>query len=244
MKTDNKNKFQNAKVVVVGATGGIGSAFVEKIKQLDTNNIVIEVVRKKTQDHQIEVDMLNEESMAKCAQDIQDQYGAIDIILNTVGLLHSDGAMPERAYKEINQDFLQKTFEANTFIPFMVSKYFVPLLSKENTSLIAFMSARIGSISDNNLGGWYSYRASKAALNMLIKTLSIELTYKNKNAICIGLHPGTVKTNLSDPFSEKIKAYKVFSREESISYLIDQINRIDHTFSGKVIDWKGDIIPY
>ena len=244
MKTDNKNKFQNAKVVVVGATGGIGSAFVEKIKQLDTNNIVIEVVRKKTQDHQIEVDMLNEESMAKCAQDIQDQYGAIDIILNTVGLLHSDGAMPERAYKEINHDFLQKTFEANTFIPFMVSKYFVPLLSKENTSLIAFMSARIGSISDNNLGGWYSYRASNAALNMLIKTLSIELTYKNKNAICIGLHPGTVKTNLSDPFSEKIKAYKVFSREESIDYLIDQINRVDQTFSEKLIDWKGDIIPY
>jgi len=244
MKIDNKNKFQNAKVVLVGATGGIGSAFVEKIKQLDTNNIVIEVVRKKTQDHQIEVDMLNEESMAKCAQDIQDQYGAIDIILNTVGLLHSDGAMPERAYKEINQDFLQKTFEANTFIPFMVSKYFVPLLSKENTSLIAFMSARIGSISDNNLGGWYSYRASKAALNMLIKTLSIELTYKNKNAICIGLHPGTVKTNLSDPFSEKIKAYKVFSREESIDYLVNQINLIDRTFSGKLIDWKGDIIPY
>ena len=106
------------------------------------------------------------------------------------------------------------------------------------------MSARIGSISDNNLGGWYSYRASKAALNMLIKTLSIELSYKNKNAICIGLHPGTVKTNLSDPFSEKIKAYKVFSKEESIDYLIEQINRVDHTFSGKLIDWKGDIIPY
>ena len=128
MKTNTKNKFQNAKVVVVGATGGIGSAFVEKIKQLDANNIVIEVVRKKTQDHQIEVDMLDEESMAKCAHDIQKQYGAINIILNTVGLLHSNGAMPERAYKEINQDFLLKTFEANTFIPFMVSKHFVPLL--------------------------------------------------------------------------------------------------------------------
>jgi NAD(P)-dependent dehydrogenase (short-subunit alcohol dehydrogenase family) len=244
MKTDDKNKFQKAKVLVVGATGGIGSAFVEKIKQLDNNNVVIEVVRKKQHNHQIEVDMLDEQSMTQCAQEIHNQHGSIDIILNTVGLLHSDDVMPERALKEITQDFLQKTFEANTFIPFMVSKYFIPLLSKENTSLIAFMSARIGSISDNNLGGWYSYRASKAALNMLIKTLSIELSYKNKNAICIGLHPGTVKTNLSDPFSEKIKAYKVFSKEESIDYLVNQINRVDQTFSGKLIDWKGDIIPY
>lgn len=244
MNTNTNNKFQNAKVLVVGATGGIGSAFVEKIKQLDKDNIIIEVVRKKKYNHQIEVDMLDEESMTQCALEIHKQHGTIDMILNTVGLLHSDGAMPERAYKEINQDFLLKTFEANTFIPFMVSKHFVPLLSKENTSLIAFMSARIGSISDNNLGGWYSYRASKAALNMLIKTLSIELSYKNKNAICIGLHPGTVKTNLSDPFSEKIRAYKVFSREESIDYLVNQINRVDHTFSGKLIDWQGDIIPY
>ncbi|MAV98818.1 MAG: hypothetical protein CML81_03300 [Rhodobiaceae bacterium] len=244
MNTNTNNKFQNAKVLVVGATGGIGSAFVEKIKQLDKDNIIIEVVRKKKYNHQIEVDMLDEESMTQCALEIHKQHGTIDMILNTVGLLHSDGAMPERAYKEINQDFLQKTFEANTFIPFLVSKHFIPLLSKNKTSLIAFMSARIGSISDNNLGGWYSYRASKSALNMLIKTLSIELSYKNKNAICIGLHPGTVKTNLSDPFSEKIKAYKVFSKEESIDYLVNQINRVDQTFSGKLIDWKGDVIPY
>ena len=244
MNTNTNNKFQNAKVLVVGATGGIGSAFVEKIKQLDKDNIIIEVVRKKKYNHQIEVDMLDEESMTQCALEIHKQHGTIDMILNTVGLLHSDGAMPERAYKEINQDFLQKTFEVNTFIPFLVSKHFIPLLSKNKTSLIAFMSARIGSISDNNLGGWYSYRASKSALNMLIKTLSIELSYKNKNAICIGLHPGTVKTNLSDPFSEKIKAYKVFSKEESIDYLVNQINRVDQTFSGKLIDWKGDVIPY
>ena len=106
------------------------------------------------------------------------------------------------------------------------------------------MSARLGSISDNKLGGWYSYRSSKTALNMLIKTLSIELSYSNKNAICVGLHPGTVDTQLSKPFTQKIKNKKVFTKEEAAEYLIKALNNIDHNDTGNIIDWRGEAVPY
>ena len=106
------------------------------------------------------------------------------------------------------------------------------------------MSARLGSISDNNLGGWYSYRSAKTALNMLIKTLSIELSYSNKNAICVGLHPGTVDTQLSKPFTQRVRNKKVFTRDEAAEYLISILNNIDQTDNGKIIDWQGVRIPY
>ena len=164
--------------------------------------------------------------------------------MNTTGLLHTKNYSPERTFREINLDYLQEVFQVNTYIPFLVSKYFAPILTKESASIIAFMSARLGSISDNKLGGWYSYRSSKTALNMLIKTLSIELSYSNKNAICVGLHPGTVDTQLSKPFTQKIKNKKVFTKEEAAEYLIKALNNIDHNDTGNIIDWRGEAVPY
>tara|TARA_B100000575_G_scaffold290641_1_gene294720 strand:- start:706 stop:1443 length:738 start_codon:yes stop_codon:yes gene_type:complete len=241
---ENKNIFSSATVAIIGASGGIGSTISKQIRTLDRKNTVIEIVRSKSKKSQFEMDMLNEDSVANCANEIRNKFGSIDVVLNTTGLLHTKKHSPERTYKEIDLDYLQEVFQVNTFIPFLISKYFAPLLTKDSASIIAFMSARLGSISDNKLGGWYSYRSSKTALNMLIKSLSIELSYSNKNAICIGLHPGTVDTQLSRPFTQKFKNKRVFTKEEAVEFLISALNSIDHKDTGNIIDWHGKTIPY
>ncbi len=241
---ENKNIFSKAKVAIIGASGGIGSTISKQVRALDRENIIIEIVRQKSKKSQFEMDMLDEHSVAKCAEEIRNKYGSLDIVLNTTGLLHTKNYSPERTFREINLDYLQEVFQVNTYIPFLISKYFAPILTKESASIIAFMSARLGSISDNKLGGWYSYRSSKTALNMLIKPLSIELSYSNKNAICVGLHPGTVDTQLSKPFTQKIKNKKVFTKEEAAEYLIKALNNIDHKDTGNIIDWRGEAVPY
>ena len=241
---ENRNIFSKAKVAVIGASGGIGSTISKKIRALDSENTVIEIVRTKTRTNQFEMDMLNENSVARCAEEIKDKIGNLDIVLNTTGLLHTRNHAPERTYREINFDYLEEIFQVNTFIPFLISKYFTPNLTKDSASIIAFMSARLSSISDNKLGGWYSYRSSKTALNMLIKTLSVELSYSNKNAICVGLHPGTVDTQLSKPFTQKIKNKKIFTKDEAAEFLIEVLNNIDHNDSGSIIDWQGEKVPY
>ena len=241
---DNKNIFSKARVAIIGASGGIGSTLSRQIRALDRDNTIVEIVRNKSKKNQFEMNMLDEHSVAKCAEEIKDKYGSFDVILNTTGLLHTKNHSPERTFREIDLDYLQEVFQVNTYIPFLISKYFVPILTKESASIIAFMSARLGSISDNKLGGWYSYRSSKTALNMLIKTLSIELSYSNKNAICIGLHPGTVDTQLSKPFTQKFKNKKVFTKEEAGGYLIKTLNNINHNDTGNIIDWHGKTIPY
>ena len=241
---ENKNIFSKAKVAIIGASGGIGSTISKQIRALDRENTIIEIVRHKSRKNQFEMDMLDEHSVAKCAEEIRNKYGSLDVVLNTTGLLHTKNYSPERTFREINLDYLQEVFQVNTYIPFLVSKYFAPMLTKESASIIAFMSARLGSISDNKLGGWYSYRSSKTALNMLIKTLSIELSFSNKSAICVGLHPGTVDTQLSKPFTQKIKNKKVFTKEEAAEYLIKALNNIDHNDTGNIIDWRGEAVPH
>ena len=121
---------------------------------------------------------------------------------------------------------------------------FIPLLNKEKKSFMGFLSARVGSISDNRVGGWYSYRASKSALNMIIKSLSIEVARNNPNAIIAGLHPGTVDSNLSSPFQKNVKEGKLFSPDYSISKMADVINELTHQNSGDCFAWDGQKIEF
>jgi NAD(P)-dependent dehydrogenase (short-subunit alcohol dehydrogenase family) len=244
MKKENYQRFKNAKIAIIGANGGIGSAIINKIYNLDVANEVIEIVRTKKHSNQFEMDMLDDNSIFSCAEEIQKKYNNLDIIINATGLLHVGNYKPERTFREINYDYLNEIFKINTFSPFLISKYFSPLLNKNHTSIIAFLSARLGSISDNSLGGWYSYRSSKAALNMLIKTLSLELAYTNKNAICIGIHPGTVDTKLSSPFTEKMRNKKIFTKDEAAGYLMNIINNVDSLQNGYIIDWQEKKIDY
>ena len=144
--------------------------------------------------------------------------------------------------KKIDIDFAKKNFLINAIGPALLIKHFVPLLDNEDKAVFATLSAKVGSISDNGYGGWYSYRASKSALNQFIKTASIETKVKNKKAIIVALHPGTVKSKLSEPF-QKINL-KIQNPEESAKNLIKVINTLDYEQTGKFLNWDGSEIPW
>ena len=150
--------------------------------------------------------------------------------------------MPEKTFKTIEFEFTKKNFLINAIGPALLIKHFAPLLDKEEKSVFASLSAKVGSISDNGYGGWYSYRASKAALNQLIKTASIEMKVKNKKAIIVAFHPGTVKSHLSEPFQKT--NLKIQNPEESAKHLIKIINSIDQSQTGKFFNWDGSEINW
>ena len=150
--------------------------------------------------------------------------------------------MPEKRIEEVSSNQFLETIRINTLIPTLIAKSFYKKLKKDDKSTLAFLSARVGSIADNRSGGWYSYRASKAALNMVIKNLSIELRRYNKESVVIGLHPGTVDSHLSQPFQKNLEDSKIFSADFSVSKLSSVIDSLSVESSGKCIDWEGKVV--
>ena len=148
----------------------------------------------------------------------------------------------EKSIRDIKIENFIKIFSVNTFGPALIGKYFLPLMTKNKKSVIAFLSARVGSISDNKLGGWYSYRASKSALNQIIKNFSIEAKRTNPSGIIIGLQPGTVKSKLSEPFQKNVKKGKLLFPKDSVKSLIRVVESVMQNDSGKIFDWKGEEI--
>ncbi len=137
---------------------------------------------------------------------------------------------------------MRRSFEINTIGPALIAKHVLPLLPRDRRAVFAVLSARVGSISDNRLGGWYSYRASKAALNQIIRCLAIELAPKRPQAICVGLHPGTVDTALSKPFQGNVADTRLFTTDQSAAHLLNVIAALTPAQSGRVFDWAGQEI--
>ena len=206
--------------LVIGGTGSIGSAIINELKNQKFTNI-ISLGRSSNPP----LDLLDESSIKKAADFIKNQPGSLCLLFDATGILHNEdqNQMPEKTYKNIDLTFMKKNFEINVMGPALIMKHFLPLLDTDQKSIFATLSAKVGSISDNRYGGWYSYRASKAALNQMIKTASIELKMKNKNAVCVAIHPGTVTSKLSKPFQK------------------DNLKIND---SGLFFDWSGDIINW
>jgi NAD(P)-dependent dehydrogenase (short-subunit alcohol dehydrogenase family) len=170
--------------------------------------------------------------------------GPLRLVIVATGVLHDgDTLQPEKSWLMLNADRLSKVFAINTIGPALVAKHFLPLLDRHHRCIFAALSARVGSISDNRLGGWYGYRASKAGLNMIIKTLSIELQRRNKFAICLGLHPGTVDSGLSAPFQANVAQPKLFSATRAASELLSVIDQANAEQSGRVLAWDGQEVP-
>ncbi len=171
--------------------------------------------------------------------------GAFDLVLVATGVLHEVGGLqPEKSWRALDAGSLEKAFTVNSIAPALVAKHFLPLLIRDRKAVFAALSARVGSIEDNTLGGWYAYRASKAALNMLIKTLSIELARRNPSATCIALHPGTVDTALSKPFQHSVPNGKLFSPELAAKKLLGVLDGITTEDSGNLMAWDGTRIPF
>ncbi|MEK9732305.1 MAG: SDR family NAD(P)-dependent oxidoreductase, partial [Pelagibacteraceae bacterium] len=183
--------------VIIGGTGAIGNAIAIEIGKLGFKEIL--KIGTKTNPS---IDFNDESTIIKTAEFIKKKNKPISILFDATGILHHENSMPEKTLKSIDIDFAKKNFLINSIGPALLIKHFAALLDSENKSVFATLSAKVGSISDNGYGGWYSYRASKAALNQLIKTASIEMKIKNKKAVFLALHPGTVKSNLSQPFQK------------------------------------------
>lgn len=235
-------------VAVMGASGGIGGAFVDALADHPSVLRVFRLARSFETDiskDTVHVDLTSEETIAEAAAQLKDQVGVLDMVLVATGILHNADASlaPEKTWRALSADALETVYRVNTVGPTLMAKHFLPLLTKERKSVFAALSARVGSIEDNQLGGWHAYRMSKAALNMAIKTLSIELAMKNKSALCVGLHPGTVDTNLSAPFQGNVPDGKLFGPAQSAGYMLNVLNGLSPQDSGNVFAWDGHRIP-
>ena len=219
-------------VAIIGQ-GGIGRALADA---LETDPAVARVHRLARP----EVDVTDEATIARAAAAIETPLA---MVLVTTGLLHDDAVTPERDWRELDGAALARLFAVNTVGPALAAKHFLPLLRRDTKSVFAALSARVGSIGDNRLGGWYGYRASKAALNQLIRCLAVELVRKNRTALCIGLHPGTVDTGLSKPFQTRVPAGQLFTPALSAAHLLDVIDALTPADSGGVYAWDGTAIP-
>ena len=206
-------------LVIFGATGAIGNAILSKLA-IDYPNAKIyafsqQQVMKKLTNVSYEQIIYNDESSIS---EISNKFEKnLDLVFVATGILHTQHLSPEKSLKQISSDNFQSLFAANTIFPALLAKYFIPRLNNKSKAKFAVISARVGSISDNKLGGWYAYRMSKAALNMFVKTASIETKRLNKNAIIVALHPGTVESNLSKPF--KLKYLKVSFFHQNIQQI-------------------------
>ena len=228
-------------IFIAGASGAIGSAFTQLFcKDPDVGKIV--AASRKLNDfnddkiHSIEIDYRNEETFNNLSK--ISYLESIDTIVIASGMLHTDTINPEKSLNNVDLASMQDVFQVNTFGPFYLVKELFPLIKKSKAVKVVFLTARVGSITDNGLGGWYSYRSSKTALNMLIKNLSIELQRISKEHAVIGIHPGTVASNLSGPFLKNVK-HNIFTPEESAAYMGQVIHKINPADSGKCFDFSG-----
>lgn len=238
----------NLRVIIVGSTGGIGGAFIDTLAASEQVSQIYALSRQ-GQSHpspkvaNLTLDFTDETSIEAAAEALR-ETGAFDLCVIATGLLQGEGIAPEKNMSAMSLDAFQKSFMVNTFGPAVTAKYFLPLMRRDKKAVLAALSARVGSISDNHIGGWYAYRASKAALNMLLKTLSIEFGRRFKETVIIGLHPGTVDTDLSKPFQGNVPEGKLFTPDFSAEKLLQVIDQVTPEDSGLLFAWDGKQIPF
>lgn len=221
--------------VVIGAAGGIGAALAAQLERSPEYERVLRLSRRDTG-----LDLEDEASVARAASETA-ALGVPDLIVVATGVLHA-GQTPERSFKTLSAEHMLRDYRINAIGPALVAKHFLPLLPRDRRAVFAVLSARVGSISDNRLGGWHAYRASKAALNMLLRNFAIELGRSHPRAIVAGLHPGTVATALSEPFQKGVPPERLFTPEVSAGHLVRVIGELQPDDSGHVLAWDGSRI--
>lgn len=237
------------RAIIIGARGGIGAAFVRAIHEGHPNNRVWATTRSGTgapgeADRSLALDITDESSIEELVRAASTAEYEPNLVLNCTGLLHTADFGPERSWRHLNLDTMRTVFEVNAFGVGLLGKHLIPILPRSGRTVFGSLSARVGSIGDNRLGGWHSYRASKAAQNMLIKGLAIEASMRWKGLICVALHPGTVATELSDPFSARVPPEKLFTPDQSCAYLCSTIASLTPAATGGFFAWDGQAIEY
>ena len=183
-------------------------------------------------------------SVAAAADAVKATLGRVHLLVNTVGMLHGPRQQPEKRVRDVRPEALLHSFAINAVLLPLLAQSFSSLLRHDEPAVLASLSARVGSIEDNGLGGWYSYRASKAAHNMLLRTLAREWRVSHRNAAVVALHPGTVDSRLSRPFVSSDYRNKVLTPGESADALLRVIDSVSPEQSGSFYDWRGDPVPW
>ncbi|KQN79871.1 hypothetical protein ASE90_16195 [Sphingomonas sp. Leaf67] len=237
-----------ATALIIGANGGIGEALVAALVASDRYDHVIAAARSEPSSlpdnvEYCPIDIADPASIKSAATATVIDAPLTRVIVAT-GILHDEAGGPERSLRDLDADRLAHLFAINTIGPALALKHFAPLLAKDQPSTIACISARVGSIADNRLGGWYGYRASKAALNQIVRTAAIELARSRPQTVCVALHPGTVDTGLSKPFQRGVPAEKLFTPAYSAERLLAVLDTLTPVQSGRIFAWDGaEIAP-
>jgi len=233
-------------IAIVGGSGGIGRAFIGNllerggVRRIDATFHRNEPGLSHSRVHWKRVDVTQESSI----RDWCDALGEIDWLINAAGVLHDTEHGPEKSIRRLDPAFFLKNMSVNALLTLLLAKHIQSKLKHGRPGVFAVVSARVGSIEDNRLGGWYSYRASKAALNMCIKTLAVEWKRTLPNVAVAALHPGTTDTALSEPFQQNVPAGKLFSPRYSTARLLEVLDGLTADRSGEFRAWDGTRLPW
>ncbi|XP_042519590.1 C-factor-like [Macadamia integrifolia] len=260
------SKWEGGVSMVQGASRGIGLEFVRQLLDKKDKGHVIATCRnpngakslldlKRKFDERLNIlqlDVTNENTIEAAANSMRERYGSLNLLINATGVLSiPDVLQPETTLSKVQKSSLVFAYEVNAVGPILVTKHMWPLLkvgggsgTERDVAVVANLSARVGSIGDNRLGGWHSYRSSKAALNQLTKTVAVEFARKKDPVICILLHPGTVDTDLSRPFQRNVPESKLFTKEFSVQKLLSIVDSVKSNDNGKFFAWDGQEIPW
>ena len=251
----NEDHRDSKTALIVGAGRGIGLGFVRQIlatddidrlyatyRQLESATELLAITDRRL--HCLQMDITDESQIAATIKQIQSETTKLHYMINCIGILHDGEMQPEKSLRQINSEQLLRYFQVNSIGAMLLFKYIQPLLKHGDRSIIATISAKVGSIGDNQTGGWYGYRASKAALNMFIKTTSIEYKRTCPQAIVVALHPGTTDTKLSLPFQRNVPPEKLFSVDQTVAQLLKVIDKLKSDDSGEFFAWDGSRLPW
>ncbi|KAL7089574.1 hypothetical protein ACP275_13G193600 [Erythranthe tilingii] len=245
--------------MVQGASRGIGLEFVRQLLEKNNKGHVVATCRnpngangllelknkfaERLDIHQL--DLTIDSTIEAAAKSVEDKYGYLNLLVNASGILSIPNTLqPETTLNKLQRDSLLLNYEVNAVGPILVIKVGGGTGTERSLAVVANISARVGSIGDNRLGGWHSYRSSKSALNQLTKTVSVEFARKKDPITCILLHPGTVDTDLSKPFQKNVPEGKLFTKEFSVQKLLSIINNAKASDNGRFFAWDGQEIPW
>ncbi len=236
--------------VVVGASGGIGRALFAALRLDQSYRHVVGLLRERPSDliddagqTWIEANILEPSSLLAAARRVE-ALGTPTRVIVATGALHGPGFSPEKSLHALNADTLAALFEINAIGPALVAQHFLPAMPRDRATVFAALSARVGSIADNATGGWYGYRASKAALNMIIRTAAIEHARSHPLGVCVAIHPGTVATPLSRPFVGRTPPARVFTPQYAAVQILRVLDRLSPEATGGFYAWDGAAIPW
>ncbi|MEM1081910.1 MAG: SDR family NAD(P)-dependent oxidoreductase [Pseudomonadota bacterium] len=241
--------------LIQGASRGIGLGLVQALLAESQTRRVIATCRQPDRADALQALSCERLIIHRLDATLPDQYAGLtdslsahatelNLIINAAGMLHTEHVTPEKKLEDVDSVSMQRVFALNAIAPILLIQALRPLMARQGKVVFAALSARVGSIADNRLGGWYSYRSSKAALNQLLRTASIELKRRNPNVIVAALHPGTTDTDLSKPFQSRVPADRLFSVDRTSTYLLNVINHLSAADSGGFFAWDGQAIDW